>query len=219
MTGMAGRFITFEGIEGGGKTTQLRRLADRLAAAGHPVITTREPGGDPLAEAIRGLLLDPAHAPVAPAAELLLYAAARAQHVARVIRPALMSGGIVLCDRYADSTEAYQGGGRGVDGKTLRLLRAIATDGVEPDLTLLLDLDPEEGLARAGSRGGAPDRIEGESIGFHRRVREAFLEIARREPHRCRVVDASRDEGAVAAEIWEIVQTALDAWRREDGKA
>ncbi|HOJ68669.1 MAG TPA: dTMP kinase [Candidatus Hydrogenedentes bacterium] len=213
MSKLPGFFITFEGIEGGGKTTQSRRLAERLAAEGIDVVVTREPGGDPLAEAIRRLLLDPANAPVTPEAELLLYAAARAQHVARVIRPALAAGRVVLCDRYSDSTAAYQGGGRGVDHDTLRVLHRVATDNLWPDLTLLFDLDPETGLTRVGGRGKDPDRMEGEDIAFHRRVRAAFLEAAQREPGRFRVIDASRDVDTVADTVWREVMPALDAWR------
>ena len=212
MSGLPGFFITFEGIEGGGKTTQLHRLAERLRAEGVEVVVTREPGGDPLAEAIRQLLLDPANAPIAPAAELLLYAAARAQHVALVIRPALVSGRIVLCDRFSDSTEAYQGGGRGVDAETLRMLHLLAADGLMPDLTLLFDLDPETGLTRAGCRAKGPDRIEGEDITFHRKVRAAFLEAARRDPARFRVIDASLDVDAVADAVWREVKNAMNAW-------
>jgi len=213
MTSLPGFFITFEGIEGGGKTTQIRRVADRLSSMGVDVLVTREPGGDPLAESIRRLLLDPANAPVAPAAELLLYAAARAQHVARVICPALESGRVVLCDRYSDSTDAYQGGGRGVDPEMLRTLHRLATGDLKPDLTLLFDLDPEEGLARIGTRGGEKDRMEGETLAFHRSVREAFLNAARREPERFRVIDARRNVDAVTDVVWAEVQTALEKWK------
>ena len=213
MSSPPGFFITFEGIEGGGKTTQICRLAERLTAEGVDVVVTREPGGDSLAESIRRLLLDPANVPVAPVAELLLYAAARAQHVARVIRPALQAGRVVLCDRYSDSTQAYQGGGRGVNAEILRQLHHLAADGLMPDLTLLFDLDPETGLARAGARGKDPDRIEGEDVSFHRKVRAAFLDAARRDPVRFRLIDASRDMDAVADDVWREVKSALAAWR------
>lgn len=187
---MKGLFITLEGIEGCGKTTQLRLLSEHLEQRGAGVTVTREPGGTPLAEALRGLLLDPATGGISPLSELMMYAAARAQHVDAVIRPALDRGGVVLCDRFCDSTLAYQGGGRGICMDEIRTLNALATGGLAPDLTLLFDLPVETGLARSGRRG-APDRIEGEPADFHRRVRDAFLDIARAEPRRITIIDAS----------------------------
>jgi len=200
-----GFFITFEGIEGCGKTTQLQRLAANLRATGHEVLVTREPGGCPIADALRALLLDSANSAMAPATELLLYAAARAQHVAEVIRPALDAGRIVLCDRFSDATLAYQGYGRGFDRPLIRELNRTATDGLTPDLTLLLDFPAEEGLARArrrnaGSDGPDEGRFEAESLAFHRRVRDGYLEVASAEP-RFRIIDARGDLAAVAERI------------------
>ncbi|MCC6486056.1 MAG: dTMP kinase [Candidatus Hydrogenedentes bacterium] len=197
-------FITLEGIEGCGKSTQLRLLREHLAARGFDVITTREPGGTPAAEAVRAILLDPAHKALSSTAEALLYAAARAQHVDELIAPALEAGKIVLSDRFADSTTAYQGAGRAVFMETIQALHSIATRGTWPDLTIILDLPAAEGLKRAAA-GGAPDRIEQEPLAFHERVREEFLRIARAEPDRITVVDASRPVEAVSREIREIV--------------
>ncbi|NLV40669.1 MAG: dTMP kinase [Candidatus Hydrogenedentes bacterium] len=187
---MRGLFITLEGVEGCGKTTQLHLLAGHLERRGCRVVTTREPGGTPLAEALRGLLLDPATGAISPLSELMMYAAARAQHVHAVIRPALERGDVVLCDRFCDSTLAYQGGGRGLAPDQIRTLNSLATGGLAPDCTLLLDLPAEDGLARSGKRG-VLDRIEGESADFHHRVRAAFLDIARAEPERITIIDAS----------------------------
>jgi dTMP kinase len=205
-----GLFITFEGIEGCGKTTQIRLLADHLRAAGCSVVLTREPGGTPAAEAIRTILLDPAHDGLAPTTELLLYAAARAQHVHQVIRPAVGAGAVVLCDRFADSTEAYQGGGRALSQETIQTLRKVATGDTWPDCTILLDLSAAEGLSRTRSRG-ALDRIEGEPLAFHERVRAAFLDIAAREPKRVAVVNAAASVETVA----EAVRVRIDALLRE----
>ena len=201
---MKGLFITLEGIEGCGKSTQLRMLSEHLAARGFDVVTTREPGGTPTAEAVRAILLDPAHTALSSMAEALLYAAARAQHVDELIRPALEAGKIVLSDRFADSTTAYQGAGRDIPAETIRALHDLATRGTWPDLTIVLDLPAVEGLKRAAS-GGAPDRIEQEPLAFHERVREEFLRIARAEPDRVRVVDGSRSVEAVNQEIRDIV--------------
>ena len=205
-----GLFITFEGIEGCGKTTQIRLLADHLRAAERSVVLTREPGGTPAAEAIRAILLDPAHDALSPTTELLLYAAARAQHVHQIIRPAVEAGAVVLCDRFADSTEAYQGGGRALPHKTIDILRDIATDGTGPDCTILLDLPASEGLARTRSRGEL-DRIEGESIAFHERVRAAFLAIAAREPERVIVIDAAAPVEMIARELRVRIDALLRA--------
>ena len=202
---MRGLFITLEGVEGCGKTTQLRLLAEYLGRRECRVVTTREPGGTPLAEALRGLLLDPATGAISPLSELMMYAAARAQHVHSVIRPALERGDVVLCDRFCDSTLAYQGGGRGLALDQIRTLNTLATGGLAPDCTLLLDLPVEDGLARSGKRG-ALDRIEGESADFHRRVRAAFLDIARAEPERITIIDAS----APAEEVFKAVRDRVD---------
>lgn len=198
--------ITFEGVEGCGKSTQLRLLAGRLGELGRPVAVTREPGGTPIGEKIRAILLDPAHAALDPVAEWLLIEAARRQHVREVLAPTLSENVFLLCDRFSDSTEAYQVAGRGLDGRLVADLDARVRDGIAPHLTLLYDLDPAEGLARAGRRdAGVPGRFEAEDLALHERVRAAFLAIARREPERVAVVPASRDADAVFAETWSIV--------------
>lgn len=194
-----GYFISLEGIEGCGKTTQLRLLADWLRAAGHEVLTTREPGGCPIADQIRAILLTPQSQALVPRAELLLYAAARAQHVDEVVKLALQAGKIVLCDRYTDATLAYQGGGRGLDQALIADLNALATGGLSPQLTLLLDLPVEIGLGRATSRNQSnadqEGRFEQESLEFHRRVQTAYRQLAKAEPGRFCLIDAS---GSVA---------------------
>lgn len=205
-----GRFITFEGIEGSGKSTQIQRVQRHLEAQGRRVCVTREPGGTPMAEAIRDLLLDPAHAALSPAAELFLYEAARAQHVDEKIRPALEAGQIVLCDRFADSTTAYQGAGRGLERNDVLRLHQAATRGVWPDLTIVLDLPAEAGLARA-RQTGAPDRIEAEPLAFHERVRHEFLRLANEEPNRIAVYDAAQPADALTAAVCRRVDQALEA--------
>jgi dTMP kinase len=198
---MTGRFVTFEGIEGVGKSTQIAGARARLEAAGRRVIATREPGGTPLAERIRGVVLGGSDEAVPPAAELLLMFAARAVHTANLIRPALVRGEWVLCDRYTDATHAYQGGGRGVPERDIAALAALAHPGLAPDLTLLLDAPVSVALARARARAGQADRIEQETTAFFERARARYLEIARREPDRVRVVDATRSPDEVAAAI------------------
>lgn len=188
-------FITFEGIEGSGKTTQIAMTADYLRRQGHDVLTTREPGGCPIADAIREILLHPANDAMVDRAELLLYAAARAQHVAEVIRPALQRGQIVLCDRYTDATLAYQGYGRGLDLKLIAELNQMASVGCQPHLTLLLDMPHDAGLERAVQRNAREDlaaegRFEQESLAFHQRVRAGYLALADNAPQRIRVIDA-----------------------------
>jgi dTMP kinase len=205
-------FITFEGIEGSGKTTQLALLAERLRRRGLKVLTTREPGGCPIADAIRRILLDPANHGMAPRAELLLYAAARAQHVAEVILPALAEEQVVLCDRYTDATLAYQGYGRHLDMGLIEHLNEIASEGCRPDLTLLLDMPESAGLERALQRNATQDlvsegRFEQETRAFHGRVREGYLELARRQPGRFRIIDA---RGAVE-EVAGRIAAAVDA--------
>lgn len=194
-----GAFITFEGGEGSGKSTQLRALAARLQAAGLPVRVLREPGGTAVGEAVRALLLDPEHIGLDATAELLLYEASRAQLVADVIEPALEAGEIVLCDRFYDSTTAYQGHARGLPLACIHDLNSIATGGLAPDRTVVLDVDPELGIERA-TRHGA-DRLEGESRAFHEAVRAGFLAIAAEEPVRVRVVDASGTPEEVAERV------------------
>lgn len=196
----SGRFITLEGIEGAGKTTQHEVICAALAARGLSVVRTREPGGAPLAEQIRRLLLDPEAHGMANDTELLLMFAARAEHLARTIRPALARGDWVVCDRFTDATYAYQGGGRGLDAVRIGQLEALVQGPLRPDLTLLLDLPARAGLARARQRSAA-DRFESEALGFFERVREAYLERARAEPQRIRVVDASGDLETVSMAV------------------
>ena len=204
-----GFFITFEGGEGAGKSTQIRMLAEALQAAGHEVLVTREPGGTPLAEAIRGLLLN-AGEPPAAMTQALLFAAARHDHVSRVIRPAMRAGQIVLCDRFADSTRAYQGEALAEDALEATIL--LGTAGLVPDLTFLLDLAPEVGLGRARMRGAAGDAFERADIAFHERVRGRFLALAEREPDRVLVVDADKPADALAATLRDLVRqhSAID---------
>ena len=200
-------FITFEGVEGAGKTTQIARLAARLRSKGRQdVLTTREPGDGPLGSELRRLALHPPRGiRVEPRAELLIMLADRAQHVGQVIRPHLDSGGIVICDRYADSSVAYQGYGRGLEIGEIARLNDYATDSLVPDLTILLDLDPAIGLARQNER----NIMEDESLVFHRRIRAGFLALADQMPNRWLVLDASRDPDAVHEDIWDTVSARL----------
>lgn len=195
----AGRapFITFEGIEGSGKTTQVRRLSAYLNVRGVAHLVTREPGGTPLADEIRSLLLAPREERVFPETELLLYEAARAQHVRAVILPARAAGAAVLCDRFCDATAAYQGHSRGIGDAPVDWLNAFAAAGVAPDLTLLFDISPEEGFLRVHGRGALPDRMESESLEFHRVVREGYLRLQERFPARILRIDASLPEDDV----------------------
>lgn len=199
---MSGRFITLEGGEGTGKSTQVKRLATALEAKGHKVLTTREPGGSPGAEQIRALLVQGAPGRWDVMTETLLVYAARADHVGRTIGPALLADQWVISDRFADSTYAYQGAGRGLARETIRRIDAVVLDDFKPDFTLVLDLDVETGLKRAVGRGGAEQRFEQFDRDFHERLRQAFLDIARRNPDRCALIDASGSEDDVAAAIW-----------------
>jgi dTMP kinase len=195
-------FVTFEGPEGSGKTTQVRLLAGWLSAHGQDVLTTREPGGTRIGDGIRALLLDPAHTEMRSETEILLFSAARAQIVGQVIRPHLAKGGIVLCDRFADSTLAYQGYGRQLDLETLRRITAFATGDLAPDLTVCLDLSASEGLRRkAGGDQLEWNRMEREQLAFHRRVRQGFLALAAAEPARWLVVDALKPIEEIQAAI------------------
>lgn len=194
---MSGYFIVFEGGEGAGKSTQEALLAEALASEGRSVVRTREPGGTPAGEAIRNVLLSNEYAGLSDRAEALLFAAARGEHVKQVIKPALEDGAIVICDRYLDSSVAYQGYGRELGADRVRDLSVWATEGLLPDLTILLDVDPTVGLSRVES----PDRLESEPIDYHQRVRSAFLDIAAREPSRFLVVDASGSVEEIAATI------------------
>jgi dTMP kinase len=205
---VAGLFVTFEGGEGSGKSTQLARLEERLRRSGFDPLVVREPGGTPLAETVRGLLLDPA-TPVAAVTEALLMVAARSDLVATRLKPALESGRIVICDRYTDSTLAYQGGGRGLEGGMLASWNRAATGGLVPDLTLLFDLEPELGLARRAAAHGGANRIDLESEAFHTRVRERYLQLARAEPARFAVLDADRPPQELAERVWSAVASRL----------
>ncbi len=215
-----GLFITFEGGEGAGKSTQIRSLAQSLAADGHEVVMTREPGGSPGAEAIRHVVLSGAAEPFGAPMEAVLFAAARADHIARTIRPALARGAVVLCDRFVDSSRVYQGVTGGIDPSLMKALEHATVGDMMPDLTLILDIDPEEGLRRAGIRRGASaaDRFEKEALSLHRRRRKAFLEIARQEPRRCKVIDASRTPERIAAEILDVVGAAIEQAGLEPGR-
>lgn len=209
---MRGRLITLEGGEGAGKSTVLATVRERLAARGLDVVVTREPGGTPLGEAVRALVLDPAYGPVCAESELLLMFAARAQLVRSVIEPALAAGRWVLSDRYSDASYAYQGGGRGQPAARIAELESWAA-GVRADLTLLLDLPVAQGLARAGSRAAA-DRIEAERDDFFERVRAAYRARAAAEPQRFRVIDAGAELGAVQAAVTAAIDTYLAAQDR-----
>jgi len=203
-----GLLVTLEGGEGAGKSTQIARLTQRARLRGLEVLTCREPGGTPLGERLREALFGLDAAPTA-LAELLTFSAARAELVATVIRPALDRGELVLCDRFTDSTVAYQGYGRGLDLGTIEAVNAAATGGLVPDLTLLLDLEPTAGRAR-GAEGGT-DYLEREAIAFHERVRDGFLALADREPTRWRVIDAAGDIDAVSTAAWAPIEALLTA--------
>lgn len=213
-----GRFITFEGGEGSGKSTQARKLAERLRAEGRDVLLTREPGGSPFAEQVRGLLLGGTLAPHPPIAEALLFSAARADHLASAIRPALATGRWVICDRFADSTRVYQGAAGGVAEAELDALERLVVGPTSPNLTLILDIEARAGLARATTRreaieGSEIDPFESRALAFHETLRAGYLEIARREPQRCVVVDARAEAEAIAAQIWKLVAERLEPGR------
>lgn len=206
-TERTGVFITFEGVEGCGKSTQVRILGQRLHAAGVVARLLREPGGTRVGEAIREILLDPANTGLDDRAELLLYEASRAQHVAEVIEPALSAGDVVLCDRFYDSTTAYQGYARGIPLEEVEALNEAATAGLAPDLTIVIDVDPAIALGRAVTASGSADRLESEDLAFHERVRDGFLAIARERPERVVVVSG---EGSVE-EVADRVEHAVRA--------
>lgn len=209
---MTGLFITLEGPEGAGKSTNREYLAERLREQGVDVLLTREPGGTPLAERIRELLLDPSDEPMAADAELLLVFAARAQHLQQVIRPALAKGRVVLCDRFTDATYAYQGGGRGLSIERIAQLEQFVQGELRPDLTLIFDLPVEIGLARAAARGRL-DRFEQEGRGFFEAVRQAYLQRAEQAPQRYRVLDAGQTLAQVQADIDALLPSLLEACR------
>ncbi|MBO8127828.1 MAG: dTMP kinase [Peptococcaceae bacterium] len=207
---MSGILIVFEGIDGVGKSTQLELLYYKLKTRGLEVCRTREPGGTPLGEAVRRILLDPAYKGMAPQSEVFLYVSARAQCVAEVIRPALQQGAVVLCDRFTDSTLAYQGYGRGLELQALRKVNELATGGIIPDLTVLLDMPVEEALARV-RRGGTLDRLEQETCDFYRAVRNGYLALAGQQPERYLVLPASLGKEDLAALIWSRVEVICRA--------
>ncbi len=207
-------FITFEGVEGSGKTTQIQRLKKYLTKKGIPCKVTREPGGCPIGEKVRKILLNPDHLEMVPTSELLLYEAARAQHVTEVIKPFLRKGGVVLCDRFSDATVAYQGYGRRVDLKWIERLDDLSSQGIRPDVTFLLDCPSDLGLKRALQRNRAlkqekEERFEREEIQFHRRVRKGYLAIAKKEPHRVKVIDTREGEEKVFEKVRKIVDNLI----------
>lgn len=204
-------FITLEGPDGSGKTTQARMLTEWLREQGHQVVLTREPGGTDIGDQIRQVLHDPHNTAMDARAEILLYSASRAQHVAQCIQTALAAGKVVISDRYADSTLAYQGYGRGLDLKTLRAITTFATGGLTPNLTLYLDIAPQEGLQRRLLSGDEWNRLDAETLEFHQRVRAGYLELVKQEPGRWVVIHAARPIEEVQAEIRALVQAKLDA--------
>jgi len=204
-----GLFITFEGPDGSGKSTQARLLAERLRGDGREVLETVEPGGTPIGQQIRRILLDPANQELTAVSELLLMFAARAQNVEQWILPALQQGQIVISDRFTDSSIAYQGSGRGLSWERVLELDRIACRGLKPDLTICIDIDTETGLARALARGGLETRLEEQAIDFHHKVREAYHELARHEPQRFRLVDGRGTPETIAAQVWEQVAPLL----------
>ena len=208
---MKGKFITFEGGEGTGKSTQAVTLASRLESHGIGVKLTREPGGSPGAEIMRYVLLSGAAKPLGPEAEAILFAAARDDHVSQTIRPALERGQWVISDRFADSTRVYQGVLSNVDARLIARLEALTVGDVRPDLTFVLDLPADVGLERAARRrgNGAGDRFEAEALDFHKKLREAYLELAAREPERCAVIDATAAADTVADAVWAVVNARL----------
>jgi dTMP kinase len=212
-TARRGLFITFEGPEGSGKSTQLRMLGERLRRENREVIETAEPGGTPIGAQIRRVLLDSKNKELCPTAELLLMFASRAQNVDQYILPALAKGSIVLCDRFTDSSLVYQGIGRGLGAEVVYEVDRIACRGLVPDLTLVIDVDTETGLARARNRNDKSQdvetRIDEETVGFHRRIREAYQQLAQEESRRVKLVDGSRAPEAVAAEVWDWVGQRL----------
>ena len=209
-------FITLEGIEGSGKTSQIRHIRAFFEDSGRPCTVTREPGGTGIGEQIRAVLLNPESRELSPGAELLLYTADRVQHAAQVIRPALDMGHVVICDRYFDATLAYQGYARGLDMEMIRTLHRLMLDDLTPDLTLLLDLSPEQGLARAwrqidsGARAGDETRFEREALKFHEKVRAGYLDLAKQAPHRYRIIDAARSEDEVRQSVCDVLRAHHD---------
>jgi len=209
-------FITIEGIEGSGKTTQIVHVKEFLERKGIQYVITKEPGATQIGKKVRSILLDPKIQGIEPLTELLLYMADRVQHVTEIIRPALASGKTVLCDRFHDATVVYQGFARGIDLKIINTLHRVLLDGIQPDITLLLDLPPEQGLARAwkqienGTRTDMESRFERETIGFHEKVRKGYLELAKKEPERFRIINAAQNEMKVKNEIIKTLSLLYD---------
>ncbi|MDC7681794.1 dTMP kinase [Asticcacaulis sp. BYS171W] len=208
---MSGRFITFEGGEGAGKSTQVKALVARLREQGLEVVQTREPGGSGGAEALRDLLVNGDAGRWSPMSETLMMYAARANHLEQVIRPALARGAWVICDRFADSTRAYQGAGGGVTGDFIEQLDQAVVGGTQPDLTLVMDMPVEAGLARTVARGGDENRFESKGLAFHERLRQGFLNRAATDPRRYRVIDADRPIEVLTQDIWATVSAAFPA--------
>ncbi len=220
-----GFFITLEGGEGGGKTTQINWLAETLTAKKYKVVTAREPGGTPEGEKIRNLLVQRHGGNWSPMAECLMFFAARAMYVDKIIKPALEDGRIVISDRFTDSTRAYQGYGLGMELSKINKLNDIVLDGFTPDLTFILDIDPREGLSRSGRRlaseklglSQSEDRYENLDLSFHEKLRAGFLEIAKKEPERCQVIDAGQSKEDIEAQILKIVEERLEAHKNQEG--
>ncbi|HYA94385.1 MAG TPA: dTMP kinase [Thermodesulfobacteriota bacterium] len=211
-------FITFEGVEGSGKTSQIQRLKKYLTQKGIPCRITREPGGCPIGEKVRKILLNPDHREMVPTTELFLYEAARAQHVKEVLKPFLKKGGVILCDRFCDATLAYQGYGRRIELKWIDRLNRLSSQGIKPDVTFLLDCPSDVGLNRALQRNRAlkqerEERFEREEIQFHRRVRKGYLAIARKEPHRVKVIDTREGEEKVFEKIRKIIDNLTSGFK------
>ncbi len=203
-------FVTFEGGEGSGKSTAVKRVSDRLIGEGYKVFLTREPGGDAISEEIRNIILDKRNTDMDPRTEALLYAAARRQHLVKELLPALKRGDLILCDRYIDSSLAYQGGARGLGIDNVLAMNLFATEGLEPDLTLLFDLDPEVGLKRiAANAGREVNRLDVEKLPFHKKVRTAFHELAARFPKRYIVIDAAKSEDEVAEIVYKAIKERM----------
>lgn len=206
-------FITFEGPEGSGKSTQCQMLAGYLASLGHNVLRVREPGDTEISQQVRQILMDMKNESMFPVTEFLLFSSARAQLVREKIRPHLDGGGIVICDRYYDSSLAYQGYGHGIPLETIRAVTALATDSLVPDLTLLLDIDPERGLRRRQTNGAEWNRLDDYALAFHKRVRDGFLELAKAEPERWRILEADRGVDELQEEVKRVVMNAIESQR------
>lgn len=202
-------FITFEGGEGSGKSTTIKKIADKLNKEGYEVVLTREPGGTPISEEIRNIILDKKNTEMDAKTEALLYAASRRQHIVQKILPALKEGKVVICDRFLDSSLAYQGAARGLGIEKVLTMNLFATEGLEPDLTLLFNLDPAQGLERIAEASRHVDRLDLEALSFHKKVHEAFLQLAKRYPNRFVIIDASKTQEEVFKEADEAIETRL----------